>query len=126
MIPHELNTPEWQALALRLGYRGVEQMLTGRYAMVLCAEPTGWRVEWTRLYDGVSSDRRFLDRLLSLDAALAAINAAEDQGDDDDAAEAARRRFKRYPGGAPRPGGAGPAASSKASSTSSSLKTKSP
>ena len=82
-LPLEFTGPVWQDLAARLGYRSVADWL-GSDDIVLRPTPRGWSASWVRYYNGVRSDRRWVENCRSLMAVAAQINACEDEGDRDD------------------------------------------
>lgn len=88
-IPAELNTPEWQALAVRLGHASVADMLAAVDDLQLHPRVTGWSCEWVRYYDGVRSDRRYIAGCRDLAEVARKINEVEEDNDCEDAEAAA-------------------------------------
>jgi hypothetical protein len=89
-IPAELNTPEWQALAVRLGHASIADMLRDIDAIELRPRSLGWSCEWVRYYDGVRSDTRLIVGCHDLAEVARRIGEVEDDGDREDVEEAAR------------------------------------
>lgn len=56
MIPDEFKTSDWHDLAVRLGHKHAEDMLSDDRDFSIRMTGQRWRVEWRRYYDGVPGD----------------------------------------------------------------------